>query len=287
MGQGAKTKFGIHTTTPVTTAFEAMTFGLKAMRPHISAQGSRGTRSRHAKRKGWGVKEVNGPIATSPSVAELVAMLAWAGFLNTDGTFSLTEALTSRAITADLVSKVQTFTGCYVDALTISCSKNQPWQFTWDVIGQDDSEGDAGTFPAINVTPAKPLFLHESTFTLLGTPRSITDITIKISNFLEAQANNAPINELIEPADRQVAVTLGCPYTPANADLKKQDIEGDDAVLLFDDGEDTVSFNFGALQFPDGAVEMAGKSGIMLQLDGEACETDTDKELEIVVGESS
>jgi len=283
MAQGSACKFGIHTANPVTTAFEAVSFGLMSMKPHLSANGMRGTRSHVSERVIEGVEEVAGPIVVMPSPEEAALLLPWVGFSASGTTYSLTETLTSRFITADKVTKVPTYSGCYVNALTIRATKNVPWEWTFDVIGQQETDGDAASFPAISVTETPPLALHHCVVTLAGSARSVVDITIKIDNVLEPQANNAAYAELIEPTDRIVSVDITVPYTTANADLKNQVVAGSAGSAVFTYGNYACTFTFGVLQFPRGAVEVPGKTGLMLRLSGQARMVSTTRELVVTL----
>lgn len=282
MTQGANTKFGIGTTDPVTDAFEANVFNIVSTKPHLNANGQRGTRSQIAERTIEGVEECGGPITLSPNITEAALILPWVGFLNTAGVFSLTEALTSRYVTADKVTKVEKNSGVYVGKCTIRAAKGVVWDWTLDTVGQQQVDDNAGTFPNLSLTEAPPLALHHAVLTLLGSPRSFSEVTITIDNVLDVQANNAPYNELIEPSDRIVTVDLMMPYTTANADLKKQGIDGDDAAtIVFTYGDYVATFTFGNLKFPNGAVEVPGKTGLMLRLSGQAYMTGATRELVI------
>jgi hypothetical protein len=283
MAQGALTKFGIDTANPVTKAFEALSFSITSTKPHLNANGLRGTRSHIAERTIEGVEEVAGSIVMAPNPEELALLLPWIGFAATGTTFNLTEGVTSRYITADKVTKVPTYSGCYVNRAQMRAVKNAPWEWTFDVIGQQETVGDAASFPAISITETPPLALHHSVLTLLGSARSFSEITVTIDNALEAQANNAAYNELIETSDRMVMVDVTLPYTTANLDLLRPDVAGDDGTLVFTYGNYSCTFTFGILQFPRGAVEVPGKSGLMLRLSGQARMTGSTRELVIVL----
>lgn len=284
MTQGAKTKYGIGATSTVNTAFEATSFGLVSTKPHLNANGMRGTRSRIAQRTIEGVEEVAGPIVCSPSIAELGAWLTRCGFSESTGTYSLTEGLTAFYVAADKVTKVPVYSGCYVGSAVMRAAKNVPWEWTFNVIGQQETPGNAGTFPAISVAEAPPLALHHATMTLLGSARSFEEVTLTIDNALDVRSNNAAYNELIEPSDRIITVDLTLPYTTANADLLDQGIDGDDAAVLeFVYGDYEATFTFGNLKFPRGAVEVPGKTGVMLRLSGQAYMTGSTRELVIAL----
>jgi hypothetical protein len=284
MAQGALTKFGIHTALPVTSAFEATSFGLESRRPHISANGLRGTRSQVAQRVIEGVEECDGPIVVMPNLTEAALLLAWGGFLNTSNVFTLTEALTSRYVVADKVTKVHTFSGVYVGRLGIRMVKNVPWEWTLGTVGQQRTIGNAGTFPAISLTEAPPLALHHMVVSLLGSARSVMEVNIGIDHALDVQANNAAFNEQIEPGDRIISVGLTLPYTAANADLVEQSVEGDEAATAEATyGGLSADFAFGNLKFPRGAVPVQGKNGLVLQLDGQAFMTGSTRELVITL----
>ena len=283
MAQGALTKFGISTNSPVDAAFEALSFSVNSTKPHINANGLRGTRSHIAERTIEGVEEVAGSITMAPNPEELALLLPWVGFAATGTTFNLTEALTSRYITADKVTKVPTYSGCYVNRATMRAVKNAPWEWTFDIVGQQESVGAAASFPSLSLTETPPLALHHSVLTLLGSARSFSEITVTIDNALEPQANNATYNELIETTDRIVTVDVTLPYTTANLDLMRPDVAGDDGTLVFTYGNYSCTFTFGILQFPRGAVEVPGKSGLMLRLSGQARMTGSTRELVIVL----
>jgi hypothetical protein len=283
MAQGALTKFGFHTANPVTSAFEATSFSGGSSKPHLEANGMRGTRSHIAERVIEGVEEVAFQIETMPSPEEFALILAFAGFAATGTTYNLTEALTAYYFTVDKVTKVPTYSGCKCNSLTISAVKNSPWRVTMDVIGAQETDGDAASFPAISLTETPPLALHHCAVTLQSSARSVVDLTIKIDHMLEAQANNAAYSELIEPTDRLVTVEMTVPYTAANADLKNQAVAGATATAVFTYGNYSCTFTFAKLQFPKGGVPVQGKSGLMLQLSGTARMSSTTRELVITL----
>lgn len=283
MTQSAKTRFGFHTASPITTAFEATTCDFVSSKPLLMANGNRGTRSRMAARKIEGVEDVRGTIVCSPSPEEVALWLPWIGFLNTAGTFTLTEALTSRYVTIDKIAKVPTYSGCYVNSLTIRMVKGAPWEWTFDIIGQQESLGNAGTFPSIDVVENPPMALHHSVLTLLGSARSVEEITLKFDNLLEVESNNATYNEQIEPSDRNITADFILPATVANQDLQRGSLAGDASTLALTYGGYSMAFNFAALQFPRGGIGVSGKGGMKLQLNGEAGATEAGDEVEIVL----
>lgn len=283
MTQSAKTKFGFHTASPITTAFEASTCNFVSIKPHIMANGNRGTRSRMAARKIEGVEDVRGTIICSPSPQEAALWLPWVGFLNTTGTFTLTEDLTSRYVTIEKIAKVPTYSGCYINSLTIRMVKGAPWEWTFDVVGQQETLGNAGTFPAIDVVENPPMALHHSVLTLLGSARSVEEITLRFDNLLEVESNNAEYNQQIEPTDRIITADFVLPATVANQDLQRGSLAGDASTLELTYGGYSMDFNFAALQFPRGGIEISGKGGMKLQLNGEAGATAANDEVEIVL----
>jgi len=283
MAQGANCKFGIGTTSTVDTAFEAVSFGLISLKPHLEANGMRGTRSHIAGRVIEGVEEVSGSIVVMPNPEEAAALLPWAGFSASGTTYSLTETLSSRFVAADKVTKVPVYSGCYVNSLAIRAVKNVPWEWTFDVIGQQETDGDAASFPSLSLTETAPLALHHCVVTLAGSARDVVEFSIRIDHALEAQANNATYNELIEPTDRIITIDLTVPYTAANADLKNQAVAGAAGSAAFTYGNYACTFTFGNLQFPKGAVEVPGKSGLMLRLSGTARMTGSTRELVVTL----
>lgn len=284
MSAGALSKFGIHANNPVEVAMECKSFGVRSSREHIEANGFRGDYSRIAERVIEGPESVGGRIVMSPSPEEAALLMPWIGFSNGgSGTSYALTSLASRYLTIDRVAKVHTYSGCKVNSVAISAQKGAPWEWSIDVIGQQETEGSAGTFPSLSITETPPLALHHAVVTLLSSARSVSGLTITIDNQLQADHFNADYATLIEAQDRIVSVSLQVPYVAANTDLKHPSVGGASATVVFTYGNYACTFTFGKLQFPRGAIEVAGKSGIMLQLDGTARMTSSTRELAITL----
>lgn len=283
MSQSAMSKAGFGSSTPVTTAFEFNNFTGGSVKPHLSANGLRGTRSHIAERTIEGPEEVQYGFDTFPNPEECAAMLPIAGFAATGTTFNLTEALTAYAFTFDKVAKVPSYSASKCNSLTVMATKGSPWKWSWDMIGAQETDGDAATFPSLSLTESQPFALHHGVFTIGGSARSVVEFSMKIDHLIEAQTNNNTYADLIEETDRIVTVELTLPYTAANTDLKNQAVAGAAGSAVFTNGNYSCTFTFGRLQFPRGAVEIQGKSGIMLRLSGQARMTGSTRELVIVL----
>lgn len=270
MSQGALTKYGIGTADPVDIGIDVESWDFNGSKEHLEPVAMRGTRSHFADNVTEGPEIVRGGFETSPGKSRLQAFLTWAGFSHTDGVYSLTEGLTARYLESDRVADRQKISGAYVNSLGIRMSKGVLWRWAFDVVGQQETIPNSGSFPSLTV-PAEPRFaLHHAVVTLKGSARKVQDVTISINHAVESDTLNDIYASLIEPSDRIINVQVTLPYTTANKDLLKSGVTGNEATFVLTNGYDEIEIEMPRLQFPDGAVTVPGKSGLMLQLDGVA-----------------
>jgi hypothetical protein len=266
---------GIDTVNPTTQAFEVLSCDLKASGSHHDPSGLRGIRDHQSERVRGGNTAVRGTIEMEPSPEEWALLLPWIlGGTPVGTSFPIADVLSSRFVQVDRVAKVHTYASVYVNSATIRGSEGLPVSLSLDLIGTTETEGNAGTFPAITPLNTPPFMFAEGVLTLLSSARSFQDFTLTINNALDVKFFNSPTATRIRPTDRIVTFDAMVPYDTVNADLYNQAVAGAAATLVFTPPAPHAGYSmtvtFGTLQFPHETPTISGRSELMLPLRGVA-----------------
>lgn len=275
MSMGWDSVVGIDTVNPTTAAFEVLSNTLKAVGSHHDPSGLRGIRDHQSERVRDGNETVRGVIELEPSPEELALLLPWAlGGTPVGTSYPIADTLSSRYVQTDRIAKVFTHAGVYVNSMTLRGSEGNAIVCSLDLIGQTETVGNAGTFPAITPLLTPPFMFAEGALTLLGVARAFSDFTLTVNNALSARFFNSRTATRIRPTDRIVTFDCNVPYDTTNADLYGQAVAGAAATLVFTPPAPhtgySMTITFGTLQFPKEGAETSSREEHMLPLRGVA-----------------
>lgn len=257
--------------------------------PIIPQTGISGSRSHHSIRTRFGLRTVAGTITMFPSPNDLNLLLPRIlGANESSDTFALAETLPAFGVMIDRVTKVFSYSDCYVNKATFSGTAGGKIQLVLDILGTDWSVGNAGTFPALTLAVAaadQPYTMSsDAVFTLAGSARTTKSFELVIDNMLEARFSNSVAATSITPKDRVITLKTVHPYTSGESDLLQQALYGATGTLVLTPiggGMSGVSttFTFAVLQVDDETPIVPGKQAIDLTLNMTARMTSTTKEL--------
>lgn len=266
---------GIDTVDPVTQCFEVNSCDLRATEVFHDPSGLRGIRDHQSERVRGGLISVRGGIELEPSPESLALLLPWIlGGTPVGTSYPIADTLSSRYVTVDRIAKVYTYAGVYVNSATFRGSEGSPLLLSLDLIGQTETEGNAGTFPAITPGNTPPFMFAESVLTLLSVARNFKDFTLTINNALDVQFFNSRTATRIRPTDRIVTFDCTVPNDTTNTDLYGQAVAGAAATLSFAPPAPHTGYSmtvtFGTLQFPKENSSINARTELMLPLRGVA-----------------
>lgn len=184
--------------------------------------GLRGTRSRDISRVREGNRAIGGTIRLQPSAVELAALLQWALYGTPSGagtvTYPLADVPVQKYVTVDRGIEVITYNGCAVDSFTIRGSAGSPLDITLAIVGKDESEGNPGTFPALNIdTTTQPFIFTDLSFNINGDIEPVDNFTLTVNNAIDRGRfyNSQTLTDVIA-MDRHVGLTFEAPFGTAN-----------------------------------------------------------------------
>lgn len=279
---------GIDTANPTTAAFEVLSCTLKSEESHHDPSGLRGIRDHQSERVRGGLISNRGIIEMEPSPEEWALLLPWIMGAPAVGTaYALADTLSSRYVQVDRVAKVYTYDEVYVNSATIRGSEGQAVSLSMELVGKTETEGNAGTFPAISPLLTPPFMFQEGVLTLLSSARAFSDFTLTINNALDVRYMNSRTATRIRPSDRIVTFDCTVPNDTTNSDLYGQAVAGAAATLVFSPPAPhtgySMTFTFGRLQFPRINSEVSSRSELNLPLRGVARRVTTTPSLEITL----
>lgn len=277
--QGSQSELAMEVALPFDVSsepFEFVSSTLKMRQSHVRSEGVRGTRQRRKERIRIGQEAVSGNIIMNPSVTELD--LLWSRILGgttAGGITDIAETLPEFWVCRDDVSKVHTFNSCRVARATFSGTQGQPIQLTLDIEGEDETIGNAGTFPALTLDTDNFFIFSDLTLTLQSTARKFRQFTLTIDNMLDVNRyNNSTTRTEIATQDLEVTLSVDAPYTVDNIDLEDQAVAGAAGILVLTDAVTTYTFNFANVKSESEGPDGSGRSEIFLPLNSMTCYSD-------------
>ena len=266
---GALAQLGIDTNNPTTVAYEFVSSSLRKVSTLTPSEGVRGTRSREKYRVRETQQAVTGSIVMNPTATEIDGLLPWIlGGTTAVGVTDVADALTSRYVQVDKISKVYTYDECLVSRAIFSGSQGNPIQLTLDVEGKSETEGNAGSFPSLTLPTDNMFVFSDITLTLLASARPIESFTLTIDNVLttDRYMNNLTRDDMV-PTDRIVTLDVRLPFTSDNTDLYDIAIAGDSALTLaWADGTDTYTIAAANAKAPAEGPESPGRDELFVDL---------------------
>lgn len=271
---GTTTKLGIDSASPVTKRFNFMSDGVVLTEEHVQTAGNFGSRSEPSERVRTGLKRVAGAIVLQPNPVELNNLLEWimggtplVGTPAGKTTFPLADTLPTRFITSDRGSKVLTYDTCAVAKATFRSTQGGPLSLTIDVIGKDETIGNSGTFPAINIDITQLPFMHQDlVLTINAVAHKCPDFEMVVDNMIDAERffNSSTLTS-VQPTGRIVTLNTKLPYGDSSAayNLASAGVAAD---ATFTNGNLSLQFVLPALHVPRQSPPIDGRNEVFLPI---------------------
>lgn len=275
-------QLGISTSNPVDARFDFLSENLVCNEEFPDTGGLRGTRSHVIERVRAGLRRVGGTITMQPTAVEWAALLPWIlGGTPSETTYPLADALTSRYVTVDRVAKVFTYSGCFVDSATIRGSQGQPLQLTLNLVGSDETVGNAASFPSLTLdTTTNAFMFHDCVISVASTEYQSRDFEITINNHIDRERffNSQVLSLTTSPMDRHISSRFSLPYGDAVA-AYNTGAAGVAVSVTATNGAVSLAFSMAKVAFPRRSPMVAGRQEIMLPLEGMAYRSGSTLEL--------
>lgn len=266
--------------------------------------GLRGTRSRNAERRRLIKRKVGGPIELNPAPVDFTTFLAFAGFSNSSGTWSLTETVSPFGLLMNRDKGVFEYTNCKLNSWSISGrapqmgSDDEPSlvDMRLEVIGTSESVVEDADVAALKASlPAfstnantAPYVASDASVTIDSTDYSgdIEQFAIMGSNFLRARYGIGNLDPAsICATDRSIMVQAVAAFTADTLALYRAVFGANtlDAEIALTNGNMSTTFTFPAIDIIRRTpTTRNGRRMILCELRGEALMLGTDRELVIV-----
>ena len=285
MSMGTLSRFGVGDSAPATLLLDLISGDIGLQEALVNGTGVRGTRSRHKSRTRKGLRRPTGSITIEPNVDELVFWLPYIlGGTPTGTIYPLGETIDSFISVKDMIDKVFTYSGCKVSSATFRSSQGGPLQLSLNIEGVDETVGNAGTFPAIELGEAAPFVHHDGAFSVNSiTGRTFFDFELTVDNMLDGERfGNSATRTALNATDRNITLGLTPPYG-GNHDMYDLLETGVPIVATFTNGTVSISFSMPFVQIPRNTPLIAGKAENRLLLRGEARADDANTELVVTL----
>ncbi len=237
-----------------------------------------GTRGEVSERARFGPSFIGGWVVLSLTPGHMATIFPW--LLGTDAsgtTFALAETLQTFGVLVDKVTGVHEFYDGYINRAVIHGKQNGPGgPPNWITVAfqmifkgyNPPSTADAFPTLTLGVTGEfAPLIFEDSVLTL-GSAREVKEFTIDINNYIEPRWINSLLPSQLCPRRRTVTLTTVHPYDSGTSSLYDPTITGvaSTKTLAITNGTVSITFTFGALQYPTVTPIVTGKQEINLQL---------------------
>ena len=270
--QGMLTQLGIDTNSTVAARFDYQSEHLSCNEDFLDGNGLRGTREHDISRVRRNLRRIGGQIAMQPNAAELALLLPWIlGANASNTTYALAETLTDRYVVIDRITKVFSYSGVKVDRATFRASQGEPLQLILDLVGQDETVTNSGTFPSLSIdTASGPFIFTDLVLTIGGSTYNAKDFELVVDNKLDKERFfNSPTLVTVVPTDRQISMRTSLPYGDASAAYNSG--PGGVAVdAAFTNGTVSCDFSLVKVTFPRRSPSVPGRSEVMLPMEGVA-----------------
>lgn len=284
---GYQAQLGISASNPVDARFDFQRESLVCDEEFIDTNGLRGTRSRDISRVRAGNRRMHGQIVLQPSSAELALLFPWilgtAGAGSPTVAFALADAAATRYVTVDRVSKVFTYAGVAVDRATFRGREGQPLEVTLDLVGQTETVGNSGTFPALSIdTATQPFVFTDLAVTVATVAYEVKEIELVIDNAIDKERFfNSQTLSAVHALDRHVMFNTRMPYGTASA-VYNTGSGGAATVLTFTGpGTQVLTFSMVKVAYPRKSPSFVeGRAEELIPLQGIAYKSSSTLELE-------
>jgi hypothetical protein len=274
--EGMLTQLGIGASDPVDARFDFQRESLACREEFLDGNGLRGTLEHDISRVRRNMRRIGGQLVLQPNAAELALLLPWILGANASGTtYALADTQQTRVVTVDRITKVYTYTGCVVNRATFRASQGEPLQLMLDLIGIDETEGDAGTFPTLTINTAAggPFIFPDLALSIASNTYNARDFELTIDNRLDANRFFNSLTIISAPkTDRMITTRLTLPHGDAAA-VYNTGPGGVATVATFTNGTVSIAFSLAKVTYPRESPTIPGRSEIFLPLNGTAYHT--------------
>lgn len=283
VSMGHVTQLGLgpqHATNLATRQFEFQSCTLNKRDNLIRANGIRGQRAPVGDYSQKGIYSVNGNILLQPRPDDLDFLLPYilgAAEAATD-IFALAETLPDLMATVDKDLYVENYRGLKVAQAVFRSAQGQPLQLELQLEGKTaDASANAGTFPSIASTLSVklPYVHHHAAYTFDSTTFEMNNIVLTINNGLETDHfNNSQTRTSLPEGEQTVTLAFTTEHV-GDFDDHVRDIAAagvSGAELVYDNGTDSMTVDFGLLQKPETPIDISGKQSIRPQVTLQAFE---------------
>jgi hypothetical protein len=263
-------KLGIGTADPVDFALDFRQESLMCREEFLDGNGLRGTFQHDVSRVRRSIRRVGGQISLQPNAEELEKVLPWIlGGTPSGTTYPLSDTSSTRYITIDRVAKVFTYDGCKVDTAQFRASRGQLLGLDLDVIGIDETVGNAGTFPSLSIdTASGPFVFSDLALTHAGDTYTPQDFNMSIRWKIDRDRFfNSNTLVSVVPTDLEIMVETRLPYGDATA-VYNSGPGGVAIVATFTNGTVSLSFSLVKVCFPRQSPVLPNRSEVMVPLRG-------------------
>ncbi|WP_339730093.1 phage tail tube protein [uncultured Gimesia sp.] len=217
--------------------------------------GTTGTTEHISERTRLGQKRCSGTIQVPASRLALDTLLPLIlGAAESSNVFALADTLPEFVMMIDRDEKVYTYSGCRIARATFSGSSGQMVMIGLDIEAETETEGDAGTFPALETPTETPYRFEDGVLTLQSSTREFNEFSLVIENQLDTERFENNLTRVDIPLlDRIITLGTNHPWSTANLDLIKQDLAGAGGSLVLTNTElssNVLTFTLGAIQYP-------------------------------------
>lgn len=268
---GTLCKYGFGSTSTVDKFLEVISESVQLRRGIRYNGGMVGTRSQPSERTREGPRMVSGSISCTPSPIELDGLLPLIlGGAESADVFPLAETLPPWYFTADRDEKVCTYGEMAVNAGSFSANAGGFLELNLDVMGQDETVANAGTFPAIALDiVSKPYVSEDGALTIGGTTTAYASVSLSVNNMLESQTFNSLTPARFNATGREINWNISIPYGDYTA-LYGPAVAGVAVVWTLTQGARSIIFSSNKVQFDKVSPSPSGRGEIFMQLSGTA-----------------
>ncbi len=269
-------QIGVDTIAAVAFRYDFQSSSVSADEDFLDTNGLRGTRERAIERVRAGNRRIGGTVVLEPTALELSRLLPWilggtpTGSATATLTFPLADVIPTRWVVVDKVAKVATYDSVVVNRATISGSQGEPLRISLDLIGGDESIGNAGSFPSLSLDiTTQPFIFTDLALSINGATTKTKNIEITIDNHVDPGRffQSQTVTGLIA-MDRTVMCNLTLPYGDSFA-LYNLGAGGTSCTATFTNGGSVLRFVAGKAAFPRKPIPIPGREEILMPFAGE------------------
>jgi hypothetical protein len=227
------------------TAMEYKGETLKKVGTIAERDGIRGTRSPNVLDTRTNIYTVSGGITIEPSAADLNALMVLA--LGANG--AVGETLTSFSVVVDRDYNVVTYENCKVNSATLRGSQGGVVELALDLVGKTANTTGSVSAPTVAI----PFIMADLTLTLGNTAYETMEFELVVNNNLATDRfmNSLTLTD-IPVGERLTTLRTVHAYNANSNALWEPALAGPSSpnTLVLNNGTNTVTFTFGALQAP-------------------------------------